>query len=122
MRAGLGLLAAGWLLNAVAILPNGGMPVSTVAVDAAGAPPRVQEQGRPILKHVPATDASVAALLGDVIPVRPLGTVLSGGDLLLLLGVGVCVSAASKSAMGVASVSEGGGRAATGERSAGGVR
>lgn len=100
MRVGLGLVAAGWLLNTIAILPNGGMPVSSVALRGVRAPTGVQVDGRQLSKHVVATGRSAAAVLGDVIPVRPLGLVVSAGDLVLFLGLAVCVAAATNATEG----------------------
>jgi hypothetical protein len=91
LRLGLLLLAIGWVLNATAMAPNGGMPVSRVALVRAGAGVGV-EQGH-LSKHVAGHAGSTASWLGDVVPVRPLGAVVSAGDLVLLVGVGLCVAA-----------------------------
>ena len=89
--AGFALLLAGWLLNAVPMALNDGMPVSSAALRAAGAGEVAVDEGH-LWKHVPATGETEVAWLGDVVPVAPLGAVISIGDVLLLGGVGTVVS------------------------------
>jgi hypothetical protein len=132
LRLGLVLLALGWLLNATAMVPNGGMPVSRVALARAGADAatnveeghlskgpgrnylrtlRCKTAGRwlmncagssgPDPKHVTGHARSTAAWLGDVVPVRALGAVVSAGDFVLLAGVALCVAAGMTDRAGV---------------------
>jgi hypothetical protein len=88
-----GVLLAGWLLNVVPMALNDGMPVSASARRTVGAGEGAVTEGN-LWKHVPATADSEVAWLGDVIPVAPLGAVMSVGDVVLLGGVGGLVAAA----------------------------
>lgn len=87
-RLAFGLLFAGWLMNAVPIATNRGMPVSAWATAQANARADVPSRGA-LVKHVVADADSNARVLGDVIPVAPLHLVISFGDILLALGVAV---------------------------------
>ncbi len=87
------LLAAGWALNVVPMALNDGMPVSAAALRTVGLDEVAVEDGN-FWKHVPATSGTDAAWLGDVIPVPPVGAVVSVGDVVLLLGLGAVVAAA----------------------------
>ncbi len=90
-RGGLALVAAGYALNLLAIVPNGNMPVSTDALRRAGGSPASFEEKPNIDKHV-ASDAGDAWLwLGDVIAVPPLRAVISVGDVAMLIGVVIVV-------------------------------
>jgi hypothetical protein len=86
VRLSFAVLLAGWVLNVVPMVLNDGMPVSTAARRAVGATDEVVDQGH-LWKHVVATRDTEAAWLGDVVPVAPLGAVISTGDVLLLVGV-----------------------------------
>jgi hypothetical protein len=81
---GVGLMAAGLLLNLIVIAANQAMPVSQTASDIAGVThsPTAAE-----LKHEPMRPSTVLPWLGDVIPLPRLGEVLSVGDLLLVVGI-----------------------------------
>jgi hypothetical protein len=81
---GVGLMAAGLLLNLIVIAANQAMPVSQTASDIAGVTrsPTAAE-----LKHEPMRPSTVLPWLGDVIPLPRLGEVLSVGDLLLVAGI-----------------------------------
>ena len=92
-RAGAGLAAAGWLLNVVVMVPNRGMPVSAAGLDAAGAPPDLRVSSGHLYKHVLASHSSVLRPLGDVIPLRLLHTVISAGDVVMLVGIATIVAA-----------------------------
>lgn len=92
-RLGLGLVAAGWLLNAAAVVPNRGMPVSLAAYRTAGLDPRSSVGDGHLYKHVPAGPGTALRPLGDVIPVPPLKAVVSIGDLVMLAGVPLLVAA-----------------------------
>jgi hypothetical protein len=61
-------------------------------------------------KHVAADDTTRLLWLGDVVPVRPIGKVVSSGDIVLLLGV------AAAAAAGMAGGQSGGEPRATGGR------
>jgi hypothetical protein len=84
--AGLGLVSAGLLLNALVIVVNGGMPVSVDASLRAGLDPVAAVADS---RHLPAGGATTLRPLGDVIPaplpVRP--EVVSPGDLLGAAGM-----------------------------------
>jgi hypothetical protein len=90
------VLLAGWLLNVVPMTLNDGMPVSAAAQRAVGEGGEAVDEGN-LWKHVPATADTRAAWLGDVIPVAPLGAVISIGDVVLLGGVAGVVAAAVRS-------------------------
>jgi len=83
-RSGMLLVGIGFLLNAVVILANGGMPVSPAALARLGADPGTV----PLVgKHQLLTDATHLPALADVIPVPPLPMILSIGDLVLVAGI-----------------------------------
>lgn len=82
-RRGMPLVALGLVLNAVVIAANGAMPVSVEALRAAGLTEPESLTG----KHVLAGAGTRLPLLADVIPVRPLRTVISAGDVVLAAGV-----------------------------------
>ncbi|MGH9227056.1 MAG: DUF5317 family protein [Acidimicrobiales bacterium] len=94
LRAGLALLAVGWALNLAAIVPNGGMPVSESALGAVGVAPGYDVADGHLSKHVSAHGGVVDAVLGDSIPVPPLGAVISLGDILLAGGIALTLSGA----------------------------
>lgn len=87
-RAGLALAGLGVLLNLAVIGLNGGMPVSAEAASLAGGSGGELAFGA---KHVPLDADSRLAFLADVIPVRPFRQVISIGDVLLAVGLGVFV-------------------------------
>lgn len=87
---GMGILTTGLALNAAVVLVNGAMPVRTTAVVAAG----IAAPGELVLVDLGAGRRYEATgdwlpILGDVIPVAPIGAVVSFGDLIVLMGVGV---------------------------------
>ncbi|MGI8874062.1 MAG: DUF5317 domain-containing protein [Egibacteraceae bacterium] len=85
---GMPLVLLGLGLNALVIIPNGGMPVSADALRAVGgATATIAEPG----KHRLLTEADVLPALADVIAVPLLRTVISVGDLVLAAGIGVLV-------------------------------
>ena len=91
---GLRVVAAGVLLNALAIAANGGMPVSSEALRYLSAtdPEAVLASSSPL--YFLADEATVLPLFGDVLPVPgPLWirSVASAGDVLLMIGVVVLV-------------------------------
>jgi hypothetical protein len=85
---GMILAAVGLTLNLIVISANGAMPVATGAVS--GIDRSVQDSG---VKHEWLNDATAFPWLADVIPVPPIGTVLSLGDVLLISGVAYFVFA-----------------------------
>ena len=94
-RVGVVLALAGWLLNLAVMLPNGGMPVSDDAVSAlAGRGHSIDVSEGHRSKHVPMTDDTVLAPLGDIHTLRPIGIVYSAGDVLLAVGLLVVLAAA----------------------------
>jgi hypothetical protein len=87
---GMPIVVLGLALNGAVIAVNGGMPVRADAVTAAGLAESVESVKSLDFgskRHLEGQDDRMA-ILGDVIPVRPLGEVLSFGDLVLSAGVG----------------------------------
>lgn len=86
-RAGLPLVAGGFVLNALVVAANGAMPVSGAAAQRAGVPLAADE------RHEPATGATRLAPLGDVVPVPlpPRREVASPGDALVAAGLALYV-------------------------------
>ncbi|MEX0756043.1 MAG: DUF5317 domain-containing protein [Actinomycetota bacterium] len=85
---GFALIFVGLVLNLVVIAPNGGMPVSPSAIRTAGGTEAdVQElAGSADVKHHVRGEDDVLAVIGDTIPIAPLGTVVSLGDLVAYAG------------------------------------
>lgn len=77
------LIGLGLLLNAVVIAANSAMPVSPEALTAIGAGPGAIPTG----KHTLLTDATRLPWLADVLPLPPLRTIISVGDLVLAAGL-----------------------------------
>jgi hypothetical protein len=92
-RSGFGLVAFGYALNLAAILPNGSMPVSVAALRRVGSSTAAFHRGPNLDKHVAAGAATLCAWLGDVVPLRGLGVVISVGDIVMLVGVVIVLSA-----------------------------
>jgi hypothetical protein len=92
--AAFGLLVAGWALNLAVIAANGGMPVSRHALDVAGASQSFDVRESNLYKHVPADTDTLLRPLGDVLPVPPLRTVVSVGDILLFVGTASALAVA----------------------------
>ena len=87
LRLAFAVVGSGWALNAAAIVPNDGMPVSSSAMAASGmATDLAVDQGH-LGKHVEATPSTTLAWLGDVIPVPALDSVLSIGDVVMSIGI-----------------------------------
>ncbi len=91
---GIGVLALGWLMNVLPILLNQGMPVSGHALERVGAPATLSVSEGHFFKHVPAGSDTALAVLGDVIPVPALRSVISVGDIAMVLGLVLLVVAA----------------------------
>lgn len=86
---GMPVVLVGLVCNAVAIGANAGMPVRVEAlrqVDPALTAAQLDELDLGAKRHLEDGD-DVLTFLGDVVPVRPLGQVLSFGDLILAVGL-----------------------------------
>jgi hypothetical protein len=82
-----GVMALGLLLNLTVVAANGGMPVTAAAIERAGGSTTVLSDGNGSKHHL-ADDDDVVVVLGDVIAVpKPIGVVLSIGDVLLYAGI-----------------------------------
>jgi len=90
------LIGAGVVLNATVMALNGGMPVSSSALAAAGFPKTMNVAVGHFYKHTAMTDATRLRLLGDTIPFHLARTVLSPGDLFMLAGIAVVSWAATR--------------------------
>ena len=86
---GMGVLAIGLAANFAAVLVHGGMPVRASALLAADVaqPGELADVDLGAGRRFERT-TDLAPALGDIIPVRPLGAVMSFGDLIALAGVG----------------------------------
>ena len=85
---GMWLVGLGIGLNLVVIGLNGGMPVRESALRAAGAlDPDVPVELESASKHHLERPSDRLVALGDIIPVRPLGEVVSFGDVVMAVGV-----------------------------------
>jgi hypothetical protein len=93
VRRALIVVAEGWLLNVVVMVANGGMPVSESALARVGHAGAVVSQGH-LWKHVVASSGTSMPLLGDVVPVPVplLRSVISLGDVAMLVGLGVAAA------------------------------
>jgi hypothetical protein len=96
VRLGFGVVGAGWALNLLAIAPNGGMPVSELALDRAGIAPSTSVIHGHLAKHVSMNHGTVLRALGDVIPLSWFRSVVSPGDIVMAVGIGVLVAAAMR--------------------------
>ncbi len=77
------LVAGGLLLNAVVIAANQAMPVDPAAIRAIGLEGATVPPG----KHTLMTEATRLPWLADIIPVPPLRSIISVGDVVLGAGV-----------------------------------
>jgi hypothetical protein len=93
VRCGFAAICAGWALNLLPIALNGAMPVSVGAVGEAFSD-RGAGLGIDIRKHEFADRDTKLLWLGDVIPVAPLRSVVSVGDLVMGAGLAITVAAA----------------------------
>jgi hypothetical protein len=76
-------IVVGFALNALPIAVYGGMPVSPAALRAIGAADDLAVGQGHLGKHLGSASGWIADVLGDVIPLRPLATVASVGDLVV---------------------------------------
>ncbi len=90
---GMALAGVGLLLNLAVIGANGAMPVLPQAARSIGRPISAESSG---LRHEVLDDHTRLPWLGDAIPVKPLRTVLSLGDVVLALGLGLFVYRAAR--------------------------
>lgn len=82
-RPGMPLIFLGLLLNAVVLAANGAMPVAPEAIAAIGLPGVEPVPG----KHEIMTDGTRLRYLADVVPLPPLRTIVSVGDIVLGAGI-----------------------------------
>lgn len=80
---GVWLVAVGLALNAVVIAANGAMPVDPNAVRALG----LGDLEVPIGKHTLLTEDTRLPWLADVLPLPPLRSIVSIGDLVIAVGM-----------------------------------
>ncbi len=80
---GVWLVAVGLVMNALVIGANGAMPVGPAAMDALGLGPLEVPPG----KHTLLTSDTRLAWLADIIPVPPLRSIISAGDIVLAVGL-----------------------------------
>ena len=80
---GVVVIAVGFALNLLVITANGAMPVDPAAIADAGLP----VEGLPPGKHELLTSDTRLQVLADVLPVAPLRTIVSLGDVILAGGI-----------------------------------
>lgn len=83
---GVPVALVGLLCNVAVITANGGMPVRAEAVLAVDRGADLGDLDFGAKRHLEEPDDRLT-FLGDVVPVRPLGQVLSFGDLILAVGI-----------------------------------
>ena len=93
IRLGFGIIGGGWVLNLLVIVANGGMPVSWSALERAGIASSTSVIRGHLAKHVPINGGTVLRALGDTIPLGWFRSVVSPGDVLIAIGIGVLVVA-----------------------------
>lgn len=96
LAVGLAVTGVGWLLNMAVVVGNGGMPVSARALARIGLGSNALAHGGPFGKHVLLTAGSVLGSLGDTIALPGLRTIVSTGDVVMLVGLVVAVAAAMR--------------------------
>ena len=87
------MLLIGGVLNGLAILANGRMPFSQSAAVHARLPHDKIFPVNHLPKNEPASAETRLAILGDVIPVRPIHRVISIGDVILAIGIALIIAA-----------------------------
>ena len=93
---GQALIGVGVVLNATVMAANSGMPVSAWALAAAGLGRKMDVARGHLYKHTAMTVHTHFRLLGDIVPFRLVRTVLSPGDLLMLVGITAVTWAATR--------------------------
>jgi len=90
-KPGMWIVGLGVLMNFVVIAVNGGMPVLAGAAEVASGFTVADPDLSGTFKHVPLDATSHLTFFADVIPLRfaGIGEVISLGDILLALGLGV---------------------------------
>ena len=81
------LIGLGVVLNVVVMALNEGMPVSASALAGAGLGRTMDVARGHLYKHTAMTVHTRLRFLGDIVPFRLVRTVLSPGDLLMLVGI-----------------------------------
>lgn len=79
---GMWMVTLGFALNALVIAVNHGMPVGTDALRAEHVRSRIVE-----VKHHAQKPSDQLMFLADIIPARPIGQILSFGDMILSIGI-----------------------------------
>jgi hypothetical protein len=97
MQLAAALILLGAIGNGLAIAANGRMPYAPQAAVRAHLPATVAGP-----KNQPADAGTRLAFLGDVIPLPPLGKIISAGDLLIAAGVSAAVAMAMRGRGGTA--------------------
>lgn len=92
VRLGCVALGIGWLLNLLPIMVNGGMPVSAAALERIGAPHTMSVTEGHFNKHVPAGHDTRLTALGDVIPLSMAASIISIGDIVMLVGIALVLA------------------------------
>lgn len=94
---GAGILAIGLALNLVSMAVDGGVPVRRGAVVAAGLLEPAELEGATVdgPRHFERDDDRLPAL-GDALPIEALGTVVSFGDLIVVVGIADTVAHAAR--------------------------
>lgn len=90
------LIVLGVVLNATVMALNSGMPVSSWALSAAGLGRTMDVARGHLFKHTTMTVHTRLRLLGDIVPFHLMRTVLSPGDLLMLVGITAITWAATQ--------------------------
>jgi hypothetical protein len=94
LAGGLAVTGLGWVLNMCVVVANVGMPVSLSAMSRAGLSTAAISGGGPLGKHVALVGGSALGFLGDTIPVPTFASVVSIGDLVMMVGIVVAIAAA----------------------------
>lgn len=81
------MCSLGLAANALVMAANAGMPVSRASLAAAGFSPGMDVARDDLYKHTAMTVHTHLAFLGDAVPVRLLHTVVSAGDIVMLVGL-----------------------------------
>jgi hypothetical protein len=89
LRIAILVLLLGWLLNAAPIVANGAMPLSLSAYEKSGLNEKPTPRQGGFYKITLASDKTRLNWLGDAIAIRAIRQVVSIGDLVLVLGIGL---------------------------------